>query len=67
MMVYPDRCWQTRKKNVRKRKRKITKIPVIISYAKRQRLKWLGHVKRSKAVNKAIVIIYNGNYKGRYQ
>lgn len=41
---------KTKKKNVEKSK--ITKISVITSYIKRQRLNWFGHVKRIETTNK---------------
>jgi hypothetical protein len=37
------------------RRRKNTKIPIIISYIKGQKIKWLGHVKWKEATNKVRV------------
>lgn len=49
--VYDDvaNCWRRRKN---RELREMTKIPVITSYIKGQRLKWFGHVKRREATNK---------------
>jgi len=45
----------------------MTKIPVITSYIKGQRLKWFGHVKRKEVTSKTRETIWVGNQKRRDQ